>query len=103
MAMTHIQFNDQLQHGRYLRRGLQMLEEGRETLIKAKDVMSTMIDGDGTSIAHFNEVTSRFGFVDNTTSKEAWDELNSAIAKLTTDAQVTSVQSALLQLFSKMR
>jgi hypothetical protein len=103
MAMLHIQFNDQLQHGRYLRRGLQMMEEGRETLIKAKDVMATMMNGDGTLAAHFTEVTSRFGFTDDTTSKAAWDELNSALSKFTTDAQVTSVQSALLQLFSKLR
>lgn len=103
MAMTHIQFNDQLQHGRYLRRVLQMTEEGRETLIKTKDVMQTMIDGDGSDAAHFTEVTTRFGFTDNATSKAAWDEINSALSKLTTDASVTNVQAALLQLFSKLR
>lgn len=103
MAMTHIQFDDQKQHGRYLRRSLQMLEEGREQLIKTKDVMQTMINGDGSSSTHFPEVTSRFGFTDDATAKAAWDEINSALSKLTTDASVTSVQAALLQLFSKLR
>ena len=103
MAMTHIQFNDQLQHGRYLRRAIQMIEEGRETLVKTKDVMQTMIDGDGTDAAQFTEVTARFGFTNNATAKAGWDELNSALSKITTDASVTNVQAALLQLFSKLR
>lgn len=80
-----------------------MLEEGRETLVKAKDVMQVMIDGDGSSATHFTEVTARFGFTDNATAKAGWDELNSALFKLTTDAQVSSVQAAMLQLFSKLR
>lgn len=103
MAMTHIQFDDRLQHGRLLRGALQKLEAGREELIKTKDVMITMIDGDGTLITHFDEVTLRFGFSNNTIAKSCWDEINSLLNKITTDASVTFVNTATLQLFNKLR
>lgn len=113
MAITHLQFNDNLQHGRLLRSGLS-LETARETLIKARDCMQTMIDGDGSSIAHFDEVVRKFGcdgwVADNavtdpqrTVAKAIYDELNSALFKLTTDSSVSSVQAALLQLFNRLR
>lgn len=113
MAISHLQFNDSSHHGRLLRSGLS-IETARENLIKTRDVMQMMLDGDGSSIAHFDEVVKKFGaggWADNvavtdahrTVAKGIWDELNSALSKITTDVQVSSVQAALLQLFSKLR
>lgn len=103
MAFTHVQFNDQLQHGRLLRRGLSQLEEGISVLQQAKGTMAMMIDGDGSNIAHFSEFVTRFGFGSTTDAKAAWDELNSLLSKLTTDAQVTFVNAAMVQAFAKFR
>lgn len=103
MAFTHIQFDDQKQHGRYLRRALQHIEEGYDTLLDIIATMTTMIDGDGSSDAQFSEVTTRFGFGSNADAKAAWDELNSLKSKLVTDDSVSFVNAAMLQAFNKFR
>lgn len=103
MAVQHIQFNDQLPHGRMLRRALDQLEEA---IAKLEDLISTvtlMIDGDGSQASHFTYVTSKFGFADNATAKAAWDELNSLMFKLTTNSSITDMYAALNQAFNKFR
>lgn len=114
MAISHLQFNRSTYHGSLLAQGL-ALETAREQLIKARDVMLTMIDGgDASNVANFDEVVRKFGVegwvADNapttaqrTTAKAIYDELSSAISKITTDGSVSSVQAALLQLFNKLR
>src|SRR4051812_2928911 len=103
MAFSHIQFNDQLPHGTKLRRGLSNLEEGLDGLNKIRDTMTLMIDGDGSNSTQFAEATTRFGFPDNASAKAAWDELNSLLGKLNSDADQTSVHTAMTQAFSKLR
>lgn len=114
MAISHLQFGNSTTAANQLRSGLQQLESGREQLIKALAKMNTMIDGDGSNIAHFDEVVKRFEVHDyqtgqavtdamRTTAKALWDELNSCMFKLTTDASVSSVQAAILQLMNKTR
>lgn len=103
MAFTHIQFNDNTQHGMLLRNALRSIEEGYTRLQQILATMTDMIDGDGSQVAQFTEVTTRFGFVDNASAQAAWNELNSMNSKLTTDAAVSSVNAALLQAFNKFR
>lgn len=114
MAISHLQFGNSTTAASNLRSGLQQLESGRETLIKVLAQMATMLSGDGSSIAHFDEVVIRFGVNDyatgqavtdaqRTVAKGLWDELNSCMAKLTTDASVSNVQAAILQLMNKTR
>lgn len=101
--MTHVQFNDTLQHGRILRRSLQQLEDGLSTLNEILATMTMMINGDGSQSSQFVEVTNRFGFTDEVTSQAAWNELNSLASKLNTDANVTAVHAAMIQAFNKFR
>lgn len=103
MATTNIYFNEASQYGRLVRRGLDQLENGVEQLNDVLANMVHMIDGDGSSATHFTEVVTRYGFADTTAAKAAWDELNSLMAKLNTDASVSSVNAAMLQAFAKMR
>ena len=103
MASDNIFFDQQSTHGRLLRQGLSQLETGLDTLNNVLENLPHMIDGDGTSVTHFNEVVTRYGFADTTAAKAAWDELNSMMAKLNTDTSVTSVNAAMLQAFAKMR
>lgn len=114
MAITHLQFGNSTSASNYLRGGLNQLESGIDTLTKCLAQMATMLSGDGSSIAHFDEVVIRFAVADwasgqavndaqRTVAKGIWDELNSCMAKLTTDASVSSVQAAILQLMNKTR
>ena len=103
MAVAHIAFDDQTNHGRILRRSLQHLEDGLEELEDLIATIATMIDGDGSQAAHFTYVTTKFGFSSDANAKAAWDELNSLKFKLTTNASVTDMNAALLQAFNKFR
>lgn len=103
MAISHVQFDDQTQHGRILRRALSQLEDGLDLLNKIRDTMTMMVDGDGSQAAMFTEVVTRFGFANTTNAKAAWDELNSLLFKFNTDADVTFVHAATVQALSKFR
>jgi hypothetical protein len=104
MAFTHIKFNDQLNHGRMLRRALQQLEEGRDGLVDLFSTFTTMLDGgDGSNVANFNEAVTLFGFPDNVTAKEAYDEINGLLAKINTDNPVSNTKSNLDQIFNEFR
>jgi hypothetical protein len=101
MAVSHIAFNDQLPHGRQLRAALSKIEDGYESLNEVIAIMTRMIDGDGSSAAHFTYMVTKMGFADTAGAKAAFDELNSLAFKLNTNASVTDVNAALLQVFSK--
>lgn len=101
MAVGHISYNDQLPHGRDLRRCLQLLQEGHDRLPDLLAAMAQMVDGDGSNAAHFTYVTSKFGFASDAKAKEAWDELNSLQSKFSGDGSVTFVNAALNQAFAK--
>jgi hypothetical protein len=103
MAFIHIYFSAQTEYGSRLRSALSQVEDGLDRLVHARDTITFMVDGDGSSDAMFTEVTTRYGFPDNATAKAAWDELNSYIAKETTDATVDHVDAARKQLFNKLR
>lgn len=109
MAFAHIQYNPGLTHGALLKQALAALEGGLDDLKKIHATMQLMIDGDGSSADHFEEIVTRFGFegVDaagaRTNAKAGFDELSSLLGKLTTDGNVSFVSAALVQAFSKFR
>jgi hypothetical protein len=103
MAVGHFLFNDQTQHGRILRRVLNgaetYLEEGQELLLTG----AQMIDGDGSQDAHFTYFAARFGFADNATAHNAWNEFQSFMSKITGDGSVSNVNAAVKQALAKFR
>lgn len=103
MALTHIFFQPGTNYGGPLRAGLTQIENGIAKLNDLLGTMSLMIDGDGTDVAHFAYMTEKFGFESTAGAKAAWEELNSAMAKLNTDGNVSNVNAALTQLFNKLR
>lgn len=103
MAFQHLYFSPTTEYGAKLRSALSLLESGMDNIVRVRDTMTFMIDGDGSLASQFNEVVSRFGFPDTATAKAAWDELNSYIAKVTTDASVTNCNTALKQMINKLR
>jgi hypothetical protein len=103
MAFTHIYVDQTKQYGQMLRSAMTQFENGRNSILQVIDVMITMIDGDTATEANYTEVTTRFGFINNTASKAAFDELNSLKSKINTDADVTNVFTAINQAISKFR
>lgn len=103
MAFAHIHFDDQTQYGRKLRRLLQLMEEGDDAMTDVRDMMIQMRDGDGSQDVHYAEVTTRFGFTNDTKSREAFLELDSAYSKTSGNASVDNVRAARDQLFAKLR
>lgn len=103
MAFTHLQFNDQLQHGRQVRSAVNKLDQGLDELGMVIATLATMIDGDSGDAANFTEMASRLGTASNATAKGVWDELNSAYSKISTDNSVSSVNAALKQVANKLR
>lgn len=103
MAVAHINFNKGTEHGHMLFSALDRLEQSFTDLNEVHRTMALMIDGDGSSATHFTYMQEKFGFTDNAGAKAAYDELSSVLAKLNTDASVSSVNAALLQTFNKFR
>jgi hypothetical protein len=105
MAVTHnhYAFNPGTVSGSRLRNALNLFEQGRQYLINELATLTADLEGDGSLDAHFSKVTERYGFQDTSYARAAWLELSSALAKVTTDSSVSSVQSALVQLFTRLR
>ena len=104
MSFAHISFNDQLPHGRILRRFLNQAEESDDGFADVRDVIIQMcVDGDTSVEANFAEVTARFGFASNAKAKAAFDELDSAFSKTSGNGSVSNVRAARDQLFAKLR
>ena len=99
----HYQFNPSTQSGSRLRNALNQLEYGKDFLIKELNTMTADLTGDGSDPAHFSNVTNRYGFGSNDISQAAWNELQSCVSKINTDGNVSFVDSALKQLFTRLR
>lgn len=103
MAVSHISYQQNTQHGAKLAGALVRLEDAFGDLNEIKNTMALMIDGDGSSATHFAYMQDKFGFVDNAGAKAAYEELASVLSKLNTNSSVTDVNAAILQVFNKFR
>lgn len=103
MAFTHIHFDGGTPYGQILRRMLRANEEADDQLADVMSLFQSMLDGDGSLDAHYNEVTSRFAFPSNAVAHAAFNELASAYAKTSGNGAVTNVRAARDQLFTFLR
>lgn len=104
MAVGHIQFN------RSSRRGLLILEalthldlglRGLQDQLATLDLMIESSNGGSSNVDNYTFMKDELGSPDNAEAKKAFDEINALLGKLTTDAEVTFVNAALLQAFHK--
>lgn len=105
MAETHIAIDPNKDLARDIRRGLELILEGRRVLNDALAVFATMKDGDGSQASHFTYATSKLGTDSDAKTKAAWDELNSVAFKLNTvsgDPAVEAVGTAIDQANAKL-
>jgi hypothetical protein len=93
MAASFIEFDKASDVGRTLARGLQMVREGRDTLLHARAIMIQMRDGDGTQSAHYDVLAGE--------AKASFDEVDSLLSKIATDASVSAVNAAIDQACAK--
>lgn len=103
MAVGHIGFNPASSHGGPLKDAITSFNDGLDQLNELFATMTQMKDGDGSQASHFDYAVAKFGFTDNVAAKAAYDELNSVLAKLNTDASVSNVNAAINQMIAKFR
>lgn len=111
MAITHLQINDQTQHGRQLRQITNAIDTIMQLMPQMQATLQDMITGDGSTEAQFVEMASRLGTsapADNSMTANAvamgvWNEFNSAWSKISGDGSVTTVNTALKQFTNKLR
>jgi hypothetical protein len=107
MAASFIEFDKASDVGRTLARGLQMVREGRDTLLHARAIMIQMRDGDGTQSAHYDVLAGEGGYSAhdyadaNAAAKASFDEVDSLLSKIATDASVSAVNAAIDQACAK--
>lgn len=89
--------------GARLRNALTSLESGRDALFREIDTMESCLTGDINIPASYANITVNYGFGSDEYSQAAYFELLSMRSKLNTDAQVSSVLSALNQAFTRLR
>lgn len=84
------------------------VRDARDRLLHVRDVLIRYRTGDGSSASHYAILQSKCsiqagGYADaNTATKALFDELDSCISKLTTDASVSAVFTAANQLCAKL-
>lgn len=97
--------------GTLLRNALTQLEQYRNNffdtaaaIFGVRDMMIQMRSGDGSDPSHYGEVTSRFAFINDASSKAAFDEIASACGSLQNgSATADQINAALSQLFARLR
>ena len=103
MADNHYVFDRTQPAGFRLGRAFEALETARQGLIAERDTMIQMLDGDGSSAAHFTAHVAAYGFTDTANAKAAYEELGALVGKLDTDASVSSVKAAIGQALARFR
>ena len=108
MSVTFIDMSRATEFGRNNALFLKMARDSRDGLVHQLALMTTMLSGDGSSIAHFDQVVMSVGYggwvannavtdAQRTQAKSSWDEMNSLSAKMsatTGDVTGTAITQA---------
>ncbi len=100
MSVSHIQINPSLPHGSQVINAVRQIKVGIDALVDAFKTLELYKDA-GTGLFTQTAV-SDYGFADVAGAQACFDEVNSMQSKLTTDANVSSVNAAILQCFRKL-
>lgn len=103
MADNHYVFDRTMPAGFRLGRAFDALESATQWLMAEYETQIQMLDGDGSSVTHFNAHVAAYGFTDTANAKAAFAELGALISKLDTDASVSSVKAAIAQALARFR
>lgn len=100
---NHIYFNDQTSYGRMLRNVLRQMEVADDLFADVRDVMIQMRDNDGSQDTDYATITARFGFETDAKARAAFEELDSAYSKTSSNGSVSNVRAARDQFFARLR
>lgn len=102
---THYGFNRNLPAGFRLGRAHEGLDLAMVGLVAERDAMVQMRDGADcpSDSACYASVTTAYGFSSNAEARGAFLELDSVVAKLTSDASQTNVYAAIKQFLARLR
>lgn len=103
MADNHYSFSRSGGAGFRLGRAHEALDNALQWLVAERDAMTQMLDGDGSQDAHYAGVKDSYGFATDAEAKAAFLELDSVVAKLTSNASQSSVFDAVKQFLSRFR
>ncbi|HYE86359.1 MAG TPA: hypothetical protein VEA16_08385 [Vicinamibacterales bacterium] len=104
-AETHYGFNRNAPAGFRLGRAHEGLDLAMVGLVAERNAMVQMRDGADcpSDAACYAAVTAAYGFSSNAEARGAFLELDSLVAKLTSDASQTNVKAAIDQFLSRLR
>ncbi len=97
MAIGHITMGSTV-YANQLRQALGNIANGLNLANNILAEMSLMKDGN----SYTQYIVDKFGFLDATGAQAAFDELNSVLSKLNTDASVSNVNAAIFQAYRKL-
>ena len=102
---THYGFNRNIPAGYRLGRAHEGLDLAMVGLVAERDAMVQMRDGADcpSDSACYASVTTAYGFASNAEARGAFLELDSVVAKLTSDASQTNVYAAIKQFLARLR
>lgn len=103
MGDQHYLFDRMKPAGIRLGRAHEALDQAINGLVAERNTMVQMFDGDGSADAHFAAHVAAYGFTSEADAHAAFLELDALIGKLTTDASVTAVRSAIEQFLARFR
>ena len=102
MAVAHISYNRETQYGRMIASAMTQIDEGRTGLIDLLGILAKMIDGDPSVAANYSYMVTKCGFTDNAGAMAGYNELNSLMLKLTSNASQIDVANAITQACAKL-
>lgn len=104
-AETHYGFNRNVPAGYRLGRAHEGLDLAMVGLVAERDAMVQMRDGADCTAPYtcYASVTAAYGFSSDAEARGAFLELDSLVAKLTSDGSQTSVNAAIKQFLSRLR
>lgn len=102
---THYGFNRNIPAGFRLGRAHEGLDLAMVGLVAERDAMVQMRDGADcpSDSACYAAVTAAYGFASNAEARGAFLELDSVVAKLTSDGSQTNVYAAIKQFLARLR
>lgn len=103
MASSYLPYNPNTKHGASLSRALTSFEQGMNDLVAQFATMDLMKDPAASGDAVYDAIRTEYGFPTSALAHAGYDELNSALSKVTVDTEVSNVYAALKQLFAKYR
>lgn len=102
MATTII-FNRSLQRSQDLSHVVKTMEQADYQLDRLVDIMTNLLEGDGTDPTHFTTIVTEYGFENNAKAKAAYELLKGVNDINNSTGQVTDVRLARRRLISRLR